>query len=403
MDTSDHNLHDGGENKEQLETQTNIDYSCSICRDEISFEDKASLVSCGHTFHRSCIDHWFEHRNTCPECRAVTEQVHFNFRGQGTEGPEFESRDVPEPEEPPNVELRLAMISVGDGVFAYNLFPIPIVEVISVFRDVNLIHINGENREVVQLIHRNEAYRLTHEQLLQISDYRIENNGVDHALVQPLIQLFTSQLTAVGMGNPALEGLEGGGNEQEGMEADDDNGDSSSEGPDNESEEGGNSDDGSDTSSIVVEVDEMREILEGQSENEFLTPLNSPATSPPRDDNQTSDTESIGSPARKRRRSRSRSRSSSRIRRSRQMIQRRRDAASSGRPSPSPPRISQEEPGPREGTRSIAIQTDDDMDLPPIVVQGPGNQPFIFVLAGEEEENDDSSAEGDEEVEIEKK
>jgi len=52
------------------EGQTNS--VCSICRDEISHGDIVrSLSNCIHMFHQTCIDKWFEDKNTCPECRQT--------------------------------------------------------------------------------------------------------------------------------------------------------------------------------------------------------------------------------------------------------------------------------------------------------------------------------------------
>mmetsp|Transcript_3293 Transcript_3293/g.8541 ORF Transcript_3293/g.8541 Transcript_3293/m.8541 type:complete len:388 (+) Transcript_3293:98-1261(+) len=48
--------------------------TCSICLE--SFENtkkrETTLLSCGHTFHTSCVDGWREARGTCPVCRHPT-------------------------------------------------------------------------------------------------------------------------------------------------------------------------------------------------------------------------------------------------------------------------------------------------------------------------------------------
>lgn len=51
---------------------------CSICLCEVSAGDKMRcLDSCGHTFHRSCIDLWLLRRGDCPLCkRTVTTDSH---------------------------------------------------------------------------------------------------------------------------------------------------------------------------------------------------------------------------------------------------------------------------------------------------------------------------------------
>ena len=41
---------------------------CSICFDKISDEEH-SVLKCDHTFHKECIDKWFEKSHRCPLCR----------------------------------------------------------------------------------------------------------------------------------------------------------------------------------------------------------------------------------------------------------------------------------------------------------------------------------------------
>uniref|UniRef100_A0A915EUV7 RING-type domain-containing protein n=1 Tax=Ditylenchus dipsaci TaxID=166011 RepID=A0A915EUV7_9BILA len=45
--------------------------SCIICSDELEYEDVACL-SCGHTFHFTCIDKWIKKKSDCPICRKRT-------------------------------------------------------------------------------------------------------------------------------------------------------------------------------------------------------------------------------------------------------------------------------------------------------------------------------------------
>ena len=54
-----------------------IDDECSICNEEITkknyFEIPLLKVSCGHIFHKSCIEKWVTKNSTCPLCRfAIT-------------------------------------------------------------------------------------------------------------------------------------------------------------------------------------------------------------------------------------------------------------------------------------------------------------------------------------------
>ena len=58
---------------------------CSICGDpmnesltqpslitEPSNAEEVYLTPCGHKFHKKCIEEWFKHMKTCPECRALS-------------------------------------------------------------------------------------------------------------------------------------------------------------------------------------------------------------------------------------------------------------------------------------------------------------------------------------------
>ena len=46
-------------------------HGCLICLCDYTIgEDKAS-VSCGHDFHKECVQTWLKNSNTCPCCRAA--------------------------------------------------------------------------------------------------------------------------------------------------------------------------------------------------------------------------------------------------------------------------------------------------------------------------------------------
>ena len=50
---------------------------CSVCYSKIN--PKQSLTTdCGHTFHKNCIEEWYERDNKCPMCRTNTQ--HHAFR-----------------------------------------------------------------------------------------------------------------------------------------------------------------------------------------------------------------------------------------------------------------------------------------------------------------------------------
>lgn len=51
-----------------LETDTNE--ACAICQDGYTVgNERRSLNACHHTFHRPCIDTWFQENVRCPVCR----------------------------------------------------------------------------------------------------------------------------------------------------------------------------------------------------------------------------------------------------------------------------------------------------------------------------------------------
>jgi hypothetical protein len=65
---------------QQVETATTLriateadessDQACSICQDEyMDGQAIRSIRHCSHTFHKSCIDTWFERNVRCPVCR----------------------------------------------------------------------------------------------------------------------------------------------------------------------------------------------------------------------------------------------------------------------------------------------------------------------------------------------
>ena len=45
---------------------------CSICREDIVGDNPVVSTSCGHVFHRECLERWWKtgHRTTCPDCRT---------------------------------------------------------------------------------------------------------------------------------------------------------------------------------------------------------------------------------------------------------------------------------------------------------------------------------------------
>lgn len=49
--------------------------TCAICLDEYNVGDRLRVLdSCGHCFHRACIDTWTKRRPSCPVCTASTNE-----------------------------------------------------------------------------------------------------------------------------------------------------------------------------------------------------------------------------------------------------------------------------------------------------------------------------------------
>lgn len=42
---------------------------CAICQEQIQQTENCRRLSCSHTYHRSCIDTWFQRSTRCPTCR----------------------------------------------------------------------------------------------------------------------------------------------------------------------------------------------------------------------------------------------------------------------------------------------------------------------------------------------
>ena len=54
----------------QTYTPTDTEETCTICQDDIEANTQTRKINaCGHVFHKSCIDLWFERNVKCPICR----------------------------------------------------------------------------------------------------------------------------------------------------------------------------------------------------------------------------------------------------------------------------------------------------------------------------------------------
>ena len=50
------------------EQPADVTMTCSICIAEIERGETAALLSCGHGFHRACVEQWLTRKAACPMC-----------------------------------------------------------------------------------------------------------------------------------------------------------------------------------------------------------------------------------------------------------------------------------------------------------------------------------------------
>lgn len=73
---------------------------CSICRGDIENGDIIRTINtCNHSFHQTCIDKWFEDKNTCPVCRCnlqpENENTEANTEANGNNTGNTRVREIP--------------------------------------------------------------------------------------------------------------------------------------------------------------------------------------------------------------------------------------------------------------------------------------------------------------------
>ena len=82
----------------ELDVRTTEDeaHTCSICRVDIEPGDITRTINtCGHYFHQSCIDKWFEEKNTCPVCRqTLVPENNTNNENSNTENSNTENSNT---------------------------------------------------------------------------------------------------------------------------------------------------------------------------------------------------------------------------------------------------------------------------------------------------------------------
>jgi hypothetical protein len=45
-----------------------INYECIICLNQFEKGQSLTLLKCGHIYHKSCLELWFNKKRTCPLC-----------------------------------------------------------------------------------------------------------------------------------------------------------------------------------------------------------------------------------------------------------------------------------------------------------------------------------------------
>lgn len=83
-------------------TQTQEEMECPICYDEINAQTGVVTTSCGHSYHFSCITHWYAKQEvaSCPCCRKEP--------GEKEKLPEIQYEDDSDDEEEEEVEFTRA-------------------------------------------------------------------------------------------------------------------------------------------------------------------------------------------------------------------------------------------------------------------------------------------------------
>ena len=61
--------------KSTIGTECGICYEPKNFRIDVNSEKRIKVLSCGHTFHNSCITPWFESHGTCPICRSQISSI----------------------------------------------------------------------------------------------------------------------------------------------------------------------------------------------------------------------------------------------------------------------------------------------------------------------------------------
>ncbi|XP_065661355.1 uncharacterized protein LOC136084698 [Hydra vulgaris] len=48
---------------------------CTICLEDFYLNENVVLLSCGHSYHKGCIENWLLVKNNCPLCKFIVGKV----------------------------------------------------------------------------------------------------------------------------------------------------------------------------------------------------------------------------------------------------------------------------------------------------------------------------------------
>ena len=198
---------------------------CSVCREVVPLADRAQLDPCGHRYHLACISQWFTtiaRPKTCPLCRSRARKLRFSFQSdqQFMERNLMAGRRRRQPQQvfmQPNtnddgsvlttrrpvgqspqlwtVNQSQAMTPIespiNSNVRLYGIHPVPVVQLISMTHEVQLVRRSTTGVEViVAYVPAREVYVLNFDQLTSPGDFVVREEGTDY-LLEPSVVLFS--------------------------------------------------------------------------------------------------------------------------------------------------------------------------------------------------------------------